>query len=118
VDATAETVLDWVIKQLKSGQDRTIYNFVEKHFETLLLRGDFFFIFDSFDEIPAVMDAQEDEGVVHAFAKALDDFLHSSHRSRGLVSSRPYRAPKIFLGQRIVKYPFYIPMISRQIQAF
>ncbi len=101
-DANAVSIHDWIITQLKEGQDRTIFNFVEENFETLLLRGDFFFIFDSFDEIPAVMDAnEEEEVVVRQYAKALDDFLHSSHRSRGLVSSRPYRAPKVFLGQRM-----------------
>ena len=98
----ANKIHDWIIKQLRANQDRTIHEFLDKNFERMLKDGAFFFLFDSFDEIPAVMDAQEEQEVVHQYAIALDRFLHSQHHSRGLVSSRPYRAPKTFIGQKMI----------------
>jgi len=99
--ASADTIHDWVVRRLKVGQDRVLHRFLDEHFDSILERGGFFFMFDSFDEIPAVMDAHEEGEVVRQYAKALDDFLHGPHTCRGLVSSRPYRAPKVFLGRRM-----------------
>lgn len=100
----ADEIHNWVIEQLREGQDRSIHEFLDKNFEKMLKNGNFFFLFDSFDEIPAVMDAQEEQEAVRKYAIALDRFLHSSH-CRGLVSSRPYRSPKIFIGQRMTIRP-------------
>jgi hypothetical protein len=100
-EVDADRIHNWVIGQLRADQDRTIQEFLDKNFEQMLTNGVFFFLFDSFDEIPAVMDAQEEQKVVHQYAEAMDNFLHSQHQCRGLVSSRPYRAPKIFMGQRM-----------------
>lgn len=100
--ASADTIHDWVVQRLKAGQDRIMHRFLDKHFDSILERGEFFFLFDSFDEIPIVMDTHEEGEVVRQYAKALDDFLHGPHTCRGLVSSRPYRAPKVFLGRRMI----------------
>jgi len=90
----------WIIKWLIKGQDRTINEFVAKHFDELIKLGGFFYIYDSFDEIPSVLDAHEEDDVIEKYAKALDDFIHSNP-CRGLVSSRPYRSPSTFVGQRM-----------------
>lgn len=122
-EVDAGKIHDWVIEQLRADQDRTIHEFLDKNFEQMLTNGAFFFLFDSFDEIPAVMDAQEEQKVVHRYAVALDRFLHSQHQCRGLVSSRPYRAPKIFMGQRMtirplsnkrIKKAFYKYMVQEE----
>ena len=104
-DVTADKVHDWVIEELRAGQDRSIHEFLDINFERMLEQGAFFFLFDSFDEIPAVMDAQEGEEVVRQYAEALDRFLHSPHACRGLIASRSYRAPKVFVGQRMTIRP-------------
>lgn len=101
----ADRIHDWIIEQLRADQDRTIHDFLDINFEKMLKDGNFFFLFDSFDEIPAVMDAREEQEVVRKYAMALDRFLHSQHRCRGLVGSRPYRAPKTFIGQRMTIRP-------------
>jgi predicted NACHT family NTPase len=104
-DVTADRVHKWIVEELRAGQDRTIHEFIEVNFERMLEQSAFFFLFDSFDEIPAVMDAQEEEEVVRQYAEALNRFLHSPHGCRGLIASRRYRAPKIFVGQRMEIYP-------------
>ena len=101
----ANKIDEWVLNKLRAGQDRTIHEFIDNNFNTMLREGNIFFLFDSFDEIPAVIDADEEQEVVRSYAKALDDFLHSQHQCRGLVSSRPYRAPKTFMGQKMTIRP-------------
>jgi len=117
-DISAGAIREWVIEQLQAGQDRTIFSFLEDHFEPILADGNFFFIFDSFDEIPAVMDAYEEGELVRQYAKALDDFLHGPHRCRGLVCSRPYRAPKIFMGQRMTIRPLSPKRVKQALERY
>jgi hypothetical protein len=81
-------------------------------------KGLFFFLFDSFDEIPAIMDAQEDAEPVKAYALALNRFLHGMHGCRGLVASRPYRAPKIFVGQRMTIKPLSVKRIRSALEKY
>ena len=114
----ADTIHNWVIDQLCADQDRTIHDFLNENFEQMLKDGNFFFLFDSFDEIPAVMDALEDQEVVRQYAMALDRFLHSGHRCRGLVGSRPYRAPKTFIGQRMTIRPLSNKRIKNAISKY
>lgn len=104
-DITAEEVHRWVENELKVGQDRTIHEFVSSHLDAMMERGTLLFLFDSFDEIPAVMDAQEDEETINLYAQAFGRFLYASHRCRGLVSSRPYRSPKTLVGQKMTIRP-------------
>jgi hypothetical protein len=114
----ATAIHDWVLEQLRFGQDRTIHDFLDTNFEQMLSRGEFFFLFDSFDEIPAVMDAQEEQNIVRQYAKSLDDFLHAPHRCRGLISSRPYRAPKVFVGQRMTIRPLSYSRIEKALYRY
>jgi hypothetical protein len=102
---TADSIHTWVLAQLEQGQDRLVHVFLEKHFTRMLQEGSLFFMFDSFDEIPAVMDAYEDTEIVKRYALALSRFLQGPHASRGLVTSRPHRAPKVFVGQRMTIRP-------------
>lgn len=104
-ELTADKVRAWILKELSDGQDRSINEFLARNFESILNRGQFFFIFDSFDEIPAVMDALEETEVVQLYAQALDRFLHGTHGCRGLVASRPYRSPRTFIGQKLTIRP-------------
>ena len=104
-EVDADKIHGWVVEQLRANQDRTVHEFLDENFEPMLKDGAFFFLFDSFDEIPAVMDAQEEQEIVRQYADALYNFLHSPHRCRGLVSSRPYRAPKISMGQKMTILP-------------
>lgn len=115
---SANAIHKWVIEQLQAGQDRTIFNFLKDRFGTILAQGNFFFIFDSFDEIPAVMDAYEEDEVVRRYAKALDDFLHGPHRCRGLVCSRPYRAPKVFMGQKMEILPLSPKRVKQALERY
>lgn len=114
----ADKIHTWIVEELRSNQDRTILEFIDKNFEQMLKDGNFFFLFDSFDEIPAVMDAQEEQEVVRNYALALDRFLHSQHQCRGLVSSRPYRKPRTFIGQKMEIRPLSNKRIKKALYKY
>lgn len=115
---TADEIHAWVRKELDAGQDRTMHEFLDTNFEAMLGQGQFFFLFDSFDEIPAVMDAHEEEATVRQYADALNRFLHAPHGCRGLVASRPYRSPKIFVGQRITILALSTRRVERALKRY
>ncbi|KAA3645327.1 MAG: NACHT domain-containing protein [Chloroflexi bacterium] len=98
---SADNIRNWVIEQVAKGQDRIVDRFFETHFDAMLLGGEFFFIFDSFDEIPAILDAKEDSDAIKEYSRALSRFIDSPHGCKGLVASRPFRAPKAFVGQKM-----------------
>lgn len=100
-EITPDTLYEWIYTQLTASNDRFVNEFVERNFARLLKHGQLFFIFDSFDEIPGVMDSGEDSSVVQKYAQTLSDFILGGHGCSGLLSSRPYRAPKAFIGQRL-----------------
>jgi|WetSurMetagenome_2_1015567.scaffolds.fasta_scaffold33250_1 hypothetical protein len=112
-----DAIHEWIINQLRAKKDRSIYDFIDKHFEKMLNDGHLFFLFDSFDEIPSVMDAQQDQEIVKNYAKTLGGFIHS-YRCKGLVSSRPYRAPKVFIGQKMIIRPLSDRRIRKALDTY
>jgi NACHT domain len=92
VDASA--VLDFVLASLKRANVVTVDRFLEEEFERGIEEGTWLFLFDSFDEIPAVLGAVEADDVVAVYADALYDFLTSMNVCRGIIASRDFRGPK------------------------
>jgi hypothetical protein len=68
--------------------------FLEKYFDRMLDRGRFFFLLDSFDEIPAVLDVNEGSWLIQHLAGMLTEFFVAQENSRGIIASRFYRRPK------------------------
>ncbi|MHB8101220.1 MAG: NACHT domain-containing protein [Methanosarcina sp.] len=99
-------IREWIRSELTNGQDRIISKFIDDYFDKMLDEGTFFFLFDSFDEIPAVMDAREEHDIINKYSLAIDRFLHANYLCNGLVSSRPFRSPNKFEGQKITILPF------------
>lgn len=114
----ADLIRKWMLDQLILGQDRLISQFLDSYFDYMLDNGYFFILFDSFDEIPSVMDADEDTEIVKDYALALSRFLHAPHGCRGIVTSRPYRAPKTFIGQKITIKPLSNQRIEEALRNF
>lgn len=72
--------------------------FIGKYFDEMILEGRFFFIFDSFDEIPLIMDHPENSWAIDAASKCLNNFLQGAHASQGIVASRYFKKPSDALG--------------------
>ena len=59
----------------------------------MLEAGRFFFILDSFDEVPEVLDEKENSELIENLSEAIFQFLNGAHESRGILASRNYRRP-------------------------
>ena len=56
--------------------------------------GAWIFLFDSFDEIPAVLTATEDDDpMVREYWTAITGYIDAQHECRGVVASRGFRTP-------------------------
>lgn len=90
--------------------------FVEEHFDTLKSEGEFFFLLDSFDEIPALLDVDESHWLVEALSEAIHDFLVGDEKGCGLVASRPFRSPKYDPHEEGIVFLRVLPFDDMRIQ--
>ncbi len=93
----------FILESLKRIKDRDIDKFLDDEFKLGIENGTWFFLFDSFDEIPEVLSSTEADATIRSYGDAINDFLHSmNNRCRGVVASRQFRGPKYFGWPRFV----------------
>ncbi|WP_252088940.1 NACHT domain-containing protein [Pseudomonas sp. MWU13-3659] len=92
-DVTVEGLTEFIIKSLTARGDRHCAGFVNDYFLKLWRHGRLFFIFDSFDEMPNLLDAGEDSEILAELSTVLSKFISSSPNSRGVLASRVFRSP-------------------------
>jgi hypothetical protein len=89
----AELIRSYVLQTIKRANDPDVNAFVDAEFAPGLRAGKWLFLFDSFDEIPAILSATEVNETVQGYAEALFNFIHGLHESRGVIASREFRGP-------------------------
>jgi hypothetical protein len=90
---TAVDVRDLVFESVNRGRNRDIDRYLEEEFDRGVEEGAWIFLFDSFDEIPAVLSATDASPVIEEYADAIYEFLHGLGACRGVVASREFRGP-------------------------
>lgn len=90
---TAIDIYDFVVDHLKKRGDIFANEFIDDYFKKMHENGRLFFLLDSFDEIPEILDADENSWIVDAFSDAFYTFLAGATESRGILSSRIFRKP-------------------------
>lgn len=83
----------FVLKSLNRANNRDIEEFLEEEFRRGLEDGTWFFLFDSFDELPEVLSSTEADIIIRNYVDAISDFLHGLNQCRGVVASRQFRGP-------------------------
>lgn len=94
VDVNRNLIESFVLKTLKSMSDSNIDQYIDDEFQKGIRNGTWFFIFDSFDEIPDVLSSTEADQAVKTYGDAIDDFLHGSNHCRGIIASRKFHGPE------------------------
>lgn len=89
---TPPDVEAFVVSYLKKSGGTAISGFIDDYFNQILLSGRWFFIFDSFDEIPSLIGSSDTGYINEMLSKAIYDFMFTSNCS-GVVASRPFRSP-------------------------
>lgn len=90
---TVEELYDFVIDNLKSRGDIFINDFIDLYFRKMFDCGRLFFILDSFDEMPGVLDVNEGSWLIDKLSDVIYRFLAGANESRGVLVSRIFRRP-------------------------
>ena len=69
--------------------------FFDEHFDRMTRIGELFFMFDSFDEMPGILDVDEESMLVREVTNIIVRFLNAQENGRGVIASRYYRRPKL-----------------------
>lgn len=84
-------------KTLTRSNDRDVEQFLDEQFTYGLENGTWFFLFDSFDEIPEILSSTEADIIIRKYGDAIADFLQGGiNTCRGVIASRQFRGPKQF----------------------
>jgi hypothetical protein len=90
----AALIRNFVLRTLNRNRDRDAQKFLETEFDLGLRNGTWFFLFDSFDELPGVLSSTEQDDYITEYSDAISDFLHGFNNiCRGIVASRGFRGP-------------------------
>ncbi|MGD6735367.1 NACHT domain-containing protein [Photobacterium leiognathi subsp. mandapamensis] len=82
------------VKDNVARRDRAISIFVDQYFDRLYEKRKLFFIFDSFDEIPQVMNVDDDSMLIDQLSNVLYKFIKDiNNQTAGIVASRKFRKP-------------------------
>ncbi|MDT7689117.1 MAG: hypothetical protein QOE46_1876 [Acidobacteriota bacterium] len=90
---SVQQLYDFVLSNLKGRSDVFANDFLEKYYKKMFENGRLFFVLDSFDEIPAVLDVSENSWLIEKLSEVIHTFLAGAHESRGILASRIFRRP-------------------------
>jgi hypothetical protein len=89
-----QVIHDFVLQYINRVNHHDVDMFLDEEFRTGIECGSWLFLFDSFDEIPAVLSAVEPNAVVQRFADSIAEFMGGMNQCRAIVASRMFRGPK------------------------
>jgi hypothetical protein len=97
---TAEFIRNFVLDNVRRGDSDTAA-YVKEHWDKYREEGIWFFLFDSFDEIPAVLHAPSGSSVIETHANAIRQFLAGMSGCRGIIASREFKGPNTLPWQKL-----------------
>lgn len=86
----------FVLTSMNRINDRDVVDFLDDEFPVGIENGTWFFLFDSFDEIPQILSSVEPDATIQLYSNAVADFLSGLNRCRGVIASRHFRGPQQF----------------------
>jgi hypothetical protein len=90
---TFEELGTFIEDYLTSHSDPVVVAFVAECFRVMRTRGDFFFIFDSFDELPQLLGEGDDSWLISHLSDLIWRYMTLAPGSRGILASRLFRRP-------------------------
>lgn len=107
---------DWNLNRLPNKRDLTDFiktilyengdvftdDFLDNYFDKMLEDGRWYFIFDSFDEMPCLMGKQNCQELIDKISELLYQFMSGANQSGGIIASRLYKSPSEAIGATVV----------------
>ena len=90
---TKSDLLKFILFILKENGDFSADDFVDVYFEKMFDNGRWYFIFDSFDELPCLMGRKNYKELIDELSDLLYSFLTGPNQRGGVISSRLFRSP-------------------------
>lgn len=90
---TKSDLLKFILFILKENGDFSADDFVDVYFEKMFDNGRWYFIFDSFDELPCLMGRKYYKELIDELSDLLYSFLTGPNQRGGIISSRLFRSP-------------------------
>lgn len=90
---TQNDLINYIKTELYKDGDYFTQSFLDDYFELLLEDGRFYFIFDSFDEMPCLMGGNENGELITGISELFHKFLTSINQNGGIIASRLYNRP-------------------------
>ncbi|MDR7048875.1 hypothetical protein J2X54_001323 [Duganella sp. 3397] len=89
----ADLIKRFVLENIRRG-DADTSSYVKDNWMENKENGSWLFLFDSFDEIPAVLHAATDSQAVKIYSDAIRMFLDGQGECRSVLASREYKGPQ------------------------
>lgn len=93
-DASVDAIKAFVIDNVRRG-DADTADYLKSNWDDFQASGVWFFLFDSFDEIPAVMHAAATDPAVGLYGRAIQQFMDGLGECRGVLASREFKSPAL-----------------------
>lgn len=117
---TEDDLLNFIERILR--EDGTTYEgqFLKDYFRKMLHRGKWYFIFDSFDEMPCLMGRKNCQELIDKLSGLLHNFLTREYQPGGIIASRLFRSPSDALeaAVRLTLQPFSDEKIKRMLNLY
>ncbi|ESA35044.1 ntpase (nacht family)-like protein [Leptolyngbya sp. Heron Island J] len=106
-EVTSESLVEFVKEKAYSQTGRDGRAFIDTWYEPFRKSGRLFFIVDSFDELPSILDCDDKSDLHRKISAAFDQFFTQEiYSCRAVIASRHFRAPAGVKGTRLVIQPF------------
>lgn len=99
-ELTPDYIENFVIEHIRRGDSDTAA-YLRDHWQDYKTKGTWFFLFDSFDEIPAVLHAPNGSQTIEQYSQALRKFMDGMGACRGVLASREYKGPEALPWQKL-----------------
>ena len=94
-------LVEFIKETLYEGGDFSTDTFLDAYFDKMLEEGRWYFVFDSFDEMPCLMGRQNCQELINKISELLCQFMTGANQSGGIIASRLYKSPSEALGATI-----------------
>ncbi len=86
-------LIDFIKEVLYENGDIFTDDFLKTYFDKMLEDGRWYFVFDSFDEMPCLMGKQNCQELIDKISELLWQFMTGANQSGGVIASRLYKSP-------------------------
>ncbi len=118
-EPTTENIVEFVREMARQQTGRDGRAFLDTWYNIFRKNGGLFFVIDSFDELPSVLDCDDKSDSHQRISASFDRFFTQEVQScKSVIASRHFRAPVGVKGTRLIIRPFRERKIRKAMQTW